>query len=166
MSKLETKKIAEAPGYLISSKGIVTSEKTGKPISEAKGSVRLIVDGERKTFSVKKLVQQYFPNSKEAQSNEEKPGKDKNTSSENETPSEAPTNKEKQKKPNYENKELEESCLKAAGLTSGAALIRQEYLKDEKGFNAEEFSKATGIKLSRIVGCLKNYKKSSKSKKK
>ena len=152
MSKVKTKKIAEAPGYLISSEGVVLSEKSQKPITESKGSVRLMVGDERKTFTVKKLVQQYFPGAKDAQQDVEKPVEGSET---------AP----KEKKPNYENKELEEASLKAAGLTSGAALIRQEYLKDEKSFNAEEFSKKTGIKLSRIVGCIKNYKKSSKSKK-
>ena len=52
--------IPEIPGYLIKKDGTVISKKTSVEVKPNNGSIRLTVDGGRKTFKVKKLVELTF----------------------------------------------------------------------------------------------------------
>jgi hypothetical protein len=53
------KAITEAPGYSINEKNEIINDNTKKVVTESKGSVRLLVDGKRKSFKVQTLEDNY-----------------------------------------------------------------------------------------------------------
>jgi hypothetical protein len=142
--------LKEAPGYGISEAGDVVSIKSGKTVTPTKGSVRLTVNKKRVTFKLIDL-QSLYKLIKEGAEVLSEPKE------EVAAVVDKPKKKFNSRKVNEEDRELEAKTLKEAGLTSGAVLIRVEFAKNPEAFDIEKFSIKTGIKMSRIKGCIKLY---------
>lgn len=139
MSKVETKKINEAPNYLIAADGMVLNAKTERPVTESAGSVRLNVDGKRKTFKVVKLVDQYFPKKVDAPAKKETATKDK---------------------PKAEKKKSDNGGKKDKKFYDK---VRSDYDKDPESFNIMKYSKKVGVSYGRIWSIIKLHKAKNKS---
>ena len=159
--------LKEAPGYGISEAGDVINIKSTKVVTATKGSVRLTVNKKRVTFKLIDLQSLYAIFDKAAKTVKEPKEEVVEAMVEpKEKDEKTPKAKVSSRKVSEEDKDLERKTVKEAGLTSGAALIRAEFAKENKEFNVEEFSIRTGIRMTRVKDgirlCLLKLKESAK----
>jgi hypothetical protein len=159
--------LKEALGYGITEAGDVVNIKSGKVVATTNGSVRLTVGKKRITFKLIDLQSLYALKEVAAKIVSEPKKEVVEAVKEPKPKSEkVPKVKVHSRKVSEEDKDLELKTVKEAGLTSGAALIRSEFAKNNKEFDVEEFSIKTGIRMTRVKDgirlCLLKLKKDNK----
>jgi len=167
MSKIEHK-IVEAPNYIIGDDGVILNSKTSAPITEVAGSVRLTVDGKRKTFKVSDLMSRYYPinqvtlTKEEIQEEQGEVVPTKEVLEEVEKTGKLPETK-KDKKP----KQVKEKAKKATNNggkkdKSFFDKVRDDFDKNPTKFDVMKYSKEAGVSYGRIWSIIKLHKANKK----